>query len=470
MKGNAALHKLLGAVSFLCLLGAMTALLSGCTLLPPTTELPTPTDEPAATAITEPTATLNPAITYITFWEPFALDRPQGLLLGEMVRSFESEYPTISIKIVPKEGYSGLHYAMLDQIAAGEEGELPTLGVAFPGMIAQYAAAGIITPLDRYLNDPHLGLTETEQADIYPGLLATGKLPGQGQYLWSFPFVQNAVGLWVNDDLLAQAGWDHPPATWDEFERACFDLRSLTGIACYPYLESVTTFDAWINSRGGRMLDETGRRATFNEPPGVESLALLRRLIDAGLARRPAEAFGDYTAFANGQAAFTFSSTGNSALYAEEYKAAVHKGMAPFRWRQVMIPQADPTNPATILYGANFFIVQSEPKREKAAWLFIRWFTERDQTARWSATLETLPVRASALEVMTDTLAAYPFRRNQIENILPYGKPEPAIPEAFEVRSILYTAILSVTQGYATPQAALDQAAEQVNALLTQHD
>ena len=446
----------------------MILFLSSCNPLPTTPPTPLPTEEPLATAAPEPTATLNPAITPIVFWEPFALDRPQGLLLGEMVRQFESTYPTISVKIVPKEGYGGLHYAMLDQMAAGKEGELPTLAVAFPGMIAQYAAADVIIPLDPYLADTQMGLSDADWADFYPNLLATGQLPGLGHQIWSFPFVQNAIGLWVNESLLAQAGWNHPPATWDEFEQSCFDLWSLTGSACYPFIESVTTFDAWLNSRGGRLLDETGRRATFNEPPGVASLALLRRLMDAGLAQRPETTFGDYIAFANGQAAFTFSSTGNGSLYAEAYRAAVHKGMAPFQWRQIMIPQSDPADPATVLYGANFFIVRGEPQKEKAAWCFIRWFTERDQTAQWAATLETLPVRASALEVMTDTLEAYPFVREQVEGILPYGQPEPAIPEAFEVRDILYTAILSVTQGYTDPQSALDQAAGQVNVLLQQ--
>ncbi len=457
-----------GVVADLGLLGMLAWLLIACNPLPTPPEPASPTAEPVATATPVPTATRNPAITYFTFWEPFALDRPQGLLLGEMVRTFESEYPTISIELVSKEGYGGLHDAMLDQIAAGPEGELPTLAVAFPGMIAHYAAAGVLAPLDPYLDDPRLGLGEEDRSDIYPNLLEMGRLPGQSYRLGSFPFVQNAIGLWVNESLLAQAGWDHPPATWDEFEQACFDLQSQNGSICYPFIESVTTFEAWLDSRGGHLLDETGRRATFNEAAGVESLALLRRLIDAGLAQPPETTFGDYVAFANGRAAFTFASTGSGDLYAQAYEAAVHRGMPPFQWRPVMIPQTDPAHPATALYGARFFIVRGDPAQEEAAWRFVRWFTARDQTARWAATLETLPVRASALEVMTDTLETYPFVREQIEGILPYGQPEPAIPEAFEVRDILYTAILSVTQSYADPQSALDQAAGQVDALLAQ--
>jgi ABC-type glycerol-3-phosphate transport system substrate-binding protein len=189
--------------------------------------------------------------------------------------------------------------------------------------------------------------------------------------------------------------------------------------------------------------------------------------MDAGLAWRPEEPYGDYAAFANGQAAFTFASTGNSLLYADAYEAAIRNGLPPFQWRQVMIPQADPQRPSTLLYGASFFIVSGDPERERAAWRFIRWFTGRDQTARWSAELQTMPVRASALTVMTDTLEAYPFFRTQVEGIMPYGRPEPAVTGELEVRDILYTAILSVTQGFSDPQTALDQAARDANAALS---
>jgi ABC-type glycerol-3-phosphate transport system substrate-binding protein len=447
-----------------CLVALLGTGLSGCDLALPIPETNQPTTEAAVTAGPEPTESLNPAISPLVLWEPFPLDRPQGLLLGEMVRDFEEEHPTIAIEIVPKSGYAGLHGSMLARLP---DGELPDLGVAFPSMIAEYAAAGALAPLDAYMADPELGLTEEDLADMLPGTLESGRLPGFGGQMLAFPFVQNAIGMWVNESLLAQAGWDHVPVTWAEFEQACFDVWASTAVACYPVVESVSTLNAWLYSRGGAQLDKSGNQARFNEPPGVESLRLVRRLMDAGLAWRPEGLYGDYTAFANGQATFTFASTGNSLLYADAYEAALQSGLPAFRWTQVMIPQSDPQQPSTLLYGASFFVVRGDPERERAAWRFIRWFTEREQTARWSTELQTMPVRISALTVMTDTLEAYPFFRTQVEEIMPYGRPEPAVIGELEVRDILYTAILSVTQGYADPQTALDQAARDANAALS---
>jgi multiple sugar transport system substrate-binding protein len=446
-----------------CLLAMIATGLAGCDLpsitpqaIPTLTEVP-PTASPA------PTDTPPPGIIPLVFWEPFALDRSQGLLLGEMIRDFETENPDIVVEIVAKSGYDGIHGAML---AGLPDGELPDLAVAFPSMIAEYTKAGVVAPLDPYINDPEIGLSEEDLADIYASYFDAGRLPGFGRQILAFPFDLNAIGMWVNKTLLTQAGWDRPPTTWEEFEQACFDVMAYTGVGCYPVVESVSTFDAWLYSRGGQQLDDAGRQPAFDDLAGMESLALLRRLMDAGLAWRPENPYGDYVAFANGQAAFTFSSTGNTPLYVDAYEGALRNGVPPFQWYQAMIPQADPENPATALYGSSFFILQGDPDRQRAAWRFIRWFTDRDQTARWAGDLEALPVRASALTVMTDTLEAYPFVQVQVEEIMPYAQPEPAIPAAFEVREVLHTAIVSVTQSYADPQTALEQAARDVRAIL----
>jgi multiple sugar transport system substrate-binding protein len=457
--------RLLGmTIALGCLMAFLAVGLTACDLsfltpeAVPTSPAPTSTPEPAQVETTEP------GVTTLVFWEPFALDRPQGLLLREMVRDFEMENPDIAFEIVAKSGYAGIDGAMQ---AALVDGELPDLAVAFPSMIAAYAAEGVVLPLDTYLADPELGLTEEDLADIFPGYLQTGRLPALGRQTLAFPFSENAIGLWVNETLLRQAGWDHAPATWAEFEQACFDIAATSGVRCYPYVESVSTFNAWLNSRGGRQLDPSGQRAVFNNLAGIESLALLKRLIDAGLAWRPEEPFGDYVAFANGQAAFTFSSTGNSLLYVDAYDGALRGGISPFQWQQTMIPQSDPDNPATALYGAAIFIIRSDPIRQEAAWRFIRWFSEAPQSARWAADLQSMPIRLSALDWMTDTLEAYPFFQAQVEEILPYGQPEPAVAAELEIRDLLYTAILTVTQGYLDPQTALDEAAREANVILS---
>jgi ABC-type glycerol-3-phosphate transport system substrate-binding protein len=469
------------AVACGLLLAACCLLLTACDLpaiLPQSTP-PTGEPETAATDLpsvaesrseaeweVSPTATLPSTMTRIVFWEPYPLERPEGQLLAEMARDFEKATPGVRVEVAAKSGVLGVYEAILLQLQEG--GELPDLAVAFPSSIAELAEQGLVVPLDAYLNDPALGLSDADLADIYSSTLEAGRFPLLGGQLLAFPFAYSAIGMWVNDSLLAQAGWQKPPVTWTEFEQACFDVWAQTGVRCLPFVESVSVFDAWLYSRGGQQLSDDGTRAAFNSSAGADSLGLLRQMIDTGLAWRPDEEYGDYLAFARGQAAFAFSSTGNNRLYAEAYDQAVQNGTPAFDWHQAMIPQIDPSRPVTILYGPGFFILSSNPEREQIAWQLLRWLTSTAQAARWADRLAAMPLRASALTVMTDTLAAYPFIRQQAQAILPYARPEPAVTAEFQVREILYAAIISVTQGYSTPQAALDLAAWEVNAILAE--
>lgn len=456
-----------------CLLLAACCLVLGACDLPPILPEGTPPEgEPEAgtakppTGEPSPAATAPPTMTTVIFWEPYPLERPEGQMLLEMARDWETATPGFRVEVAAKSGVLGVYEAIQLQIQEG--GELPDLAIAFPSSIADLAEQGLVAPLEVYANDPEMGLSDADLADIYPSMLEAGRFPLLGGQLLAFPFAHNAIGMWVNDSLLAQSGWQQPPATWDEFEQACFDVWAQTGVRCLPFVESVSLFDAWLYSRGGQPLSDDGRRAAFNSAAGIESLALLRRLLDTGLAWRPEQAYGDYQAFARGEAAFAFSSTGNNLLYTQAYSEAVRSGTPAFEWHQAMIPQADPGQPATVLYGPSYFIVSSYAERERAAWSLLRWLTFTPQAARWASQMTAMPVRASALTVMTDTLAAYPFIRRQAEAILPYARPEPAVAAELQVREILYTAILSVTQGYTDPQTALDVAAQQVDALLAE--
>ena len=451
-------------IGIACLLALLATGLTACDLNFLTPEAIPPSPAPTSTPEPEPAETPDTGVTTLVFWEPFALDRPQGLLLGEMVRDFEAENPDIVMEIVAKSGYVGIHGAMQAQLL---EGELPDLAVAFPSMIAEYAAAGVVVPLDAYLGDPELGLTGDDLADIFPGYLEAGRFPGFGRQTLAFPFSQNAIGLWVNETLLQQAGWERAPATWAEFEQACFDVAATSGARCYPFVESVSTLNAWLYSRGGRQLDASGRRATFNDLAGIESLALLQRLIDAGLAWRPEEPFGDYVAFANGQAAFTFSSTGNSLLYVDAYDGALQKRRRAFP----VAPDHDPTSrPGKPCHGSVRREYIHPSKRPCPA---------RGRMALYPVVHRTTPVsplgRGFAVHAGTPLCAGVDDRYPGSVSVLPgpgrgdlpYGRPEPAVAAELEIRDILYTAILSVTQGFLDPKTALDQAAREANSVLS---
>ena len=105
-------------------LALLIAVLAGCQLRPGTEEPAVPTPEPTSTWGPPPTEALPPGVIPVVFWEPFTLERDQGILLLEMVRDFEAENPDVQVEGVAKSGYEGIHDGIL---AYAEENGLKTV-------------------------------------------------------------------------------------------------------------------------------------------------------------------------------------------------------------------------------------------------------------------------------------------------------------------------------------------------------
>jgi multiple sugar transport system substrate-binding protein/sn-glycerol 3-phosphate transport system substrate-binding protein len=60
------------------------------------------------------------------------------------------------------------------------------------------------------------------------------------------------------------------------------------------------------------------------------------------------------------------------------------------------------------VHGPRFLLLKTTPEQQLAAWLFLKWFTEPEQQARWVSTLSYFPVRASTADLLQDFFAANP--------------------------------------------------------------
>lgn len=398
---------------------------------------------------------------HLVFWHPQQPDDFRGKLLNSMIQDFQKEYPWITIESVYQGGYSDLYKKIMAAIAAGET---PDMAVSYPSMIAEYMKAEAVIPLDPYIFSKDVGLSEENLKDIYPGYLAECRFPQFGNQYLAWPFTKSFVSMYYNLSLLKQAGYDHPPRTWDEFEEMCIAVKEKTGKGGYAYYESASTFDAMLYSRGAMQLNEAQTEAIFNGPEGVESLALIKRLIDKGAAWKPEGSYADQAEFGKGNVAFTFSST--SGLY--YYKQAIKQGAGEgaFEWGSTIMPQKDPNNPLTVMYGGSICVFRTTTEKQKAAWLFLKWFTGTDQTAKWGSQSGYMPVRASAAAKLTDYFAKEPIAKEQFETIVPYGYPEPSVRGEQEIRDFIYDAMTAVFTGLMTPQEALDDAVAKSNEAL----
>lgn len=92
--------------------------------------------------------------------------------------------------------------------AALEAKDLPNIVYMEPASLVPYAQQGILVPTTSVIDELKANGTE-----FYPALLDTTFVDGQA---FAVPFSAQSWMLWYRKDLLAAAGYDHAPATWEE--------------------------------------------------------------------------------------------------------------------------------------------------------------------------------------------------------------------------------------------------------------
>ncbi len=92
--------------------------------------------------------------------------------------------------------------------AALESSNLPNISYMEPAALVPYAQRGILISVDSVVEELKANGTE-----FYPALLDATCVGGQS---FAVPFSAQSWMLWYRTDLLAAAGYDHAPATWEE--------------------------------------------------------------------------------------------------------------------------------------------------------------------------------------------------------------------------------------------------------------
>lgn len=437
------------------------------TPVPPTKAPAQATKAPEATKVAEPTkpaATAAPQAqepVKIVFWHVQQDDSFRGKKLKEMCDAFHAKYPNITVEPVFAGSYDDLYKKSMAAVQAGNP---PDLAVAYESYIAEFMKANAVIPLEPYINDPQIGLTKTDKDDIFPGYWDTNIFPEFGGKMLSFPFTKSAEAMYYNLTLLKQNGINSVPKTWAEFEAACKAVAK-GDVKGYAWYESASTFDAYLYSRGVKQLTEDQTKAIFNGPEGVESLDLLVRLGKANAALKPEGSYADQAMFAQGKVAFTFGSTSGTSYYAD----AIKKAGTTFEWGAALPPQADASKaPRTVMYGANVCIFKTTEAKQRAAWQFIKWFTDTDQTADWGSTSGYTPIRKSAMKKLEDSgyMAKNPVVKQVYNDIVAYSYPEPNVRGEQEIRTIIQNAWTAALTGVKTPKQALDEAVTKANEAL----
>ncbi|MBR2766168.1 MAG: extracellular solute-binding protein, partial [Blautia sp.] len=172
---------------------------------------------------------------------------------------------------------------------------------------AQFAKAGLVLDVTDRVN-------ELELDDIYQGALDATRY--EGSY-YGMPWLNDVKYMFVNKELLAQAGIEEVPTTWDELiadAQACKDqgICEYPIVGCYAQAEClVCDYTCIAGSFGGAFVDENNN-PTLNSPENVQALEFMAKTLEDGLCNpKSLEMIEDdvLSTFASGSAVFAINWT-----------------------------------------------------------------------------------------------------------------------------------------------------------------
>jgi maltose-binding protein MalE len=317
--------------------------------------------------------------------------------------------------------------AFADKItSAVPNGNGPDLFVYSHDRIGDWAAAGVIEPIEYWVDD---AIAARYQPDALAAMAYRADL-------WGLPTALKCLALFYRTDRVA-----HPPRTTDELFAMAPAARAR---GAYPLAYANSDLYAhapWLHGFGGDVLDERGglRIATAE---AAAAMAFSRTLIDRGVV--PAETTGPLveTLFNDGKA--------DMVLEGPWFVGDIGAGVP---WAVTTLPIVSETGrPAAPFFSAEG-VFMSAHARDKDAAFAVMLFLAGDESATYRAAhagqiVPNVHAYDDPALAHDATLAAF---RAQLEHTVPI----PAVPAMRMVWTPYMTALAKVQSGGTSPADAL---------------
>ncbi len=471
-------------LSLVALIVIATMVLSACTPAAttsapePTTAAAQPTTAAPAAPAANPTATIAPPAsadaTKIAFWHSMGGDIG-GKAIPQMANDFNASQQTCYVEPI----YQGSYDDSLNKLKAGlQSKDTPAVVQLFDIGSRLMVDLQVVTPVQDFID-----AESYDVSDLEPNVLAYYTIEGK-QY--SMPFNTSTPMLYYNKDMFREAGLDpeKPPRTFAEFEEYATKLTKKDGNTTTVYGGTFAIYGwffeqfmavsnaLYVNNGNGR--DGVPTQAVFNGPEGVQILEWWKRMVDAGvmanLGRKTVDA---RNAFLAGQTAMIIESTATlrGLIDASEGKFEIGTGYLP-RPNEEAFEQS-----GTAIGGGSLWIINNRSEAEQAcAWEFIKFQAAPAQQSYWQTMSGYFPIRKAAYEeqLTKDWVAKYPVFTtavNQLHDTPINPASRGALMGVFpQARATIETAIEEVLAGAATPQEALDKAAQEVTTAIEEYN
>ncbi|MDR2867207.1 MAG: extracellular solute-binding protein [Acholeplasmatales bacterium] len=348
------------------------------------------------------TADYNGSSVTIKFWH--RMGAASQLLIQSYITEFNAIYPNIHVvEEKPAADYVALAEATSLAISAGDE---PDIVESYPDHVAKYAEAKAPLPLNSFISNPNIGFSAEEIADFLPGLWAEGKTYDKAESIMSLPFSKSSEAFFYNKTYFDAHNYT-VPETWEELFALAEIIKSseaALGHNVMPFgydsednLFITASAQKNINYTG---FDENGKgRVLFNNEDSKNMMRYFKEKYNAGLMTTRSLNNDAYSSdlFKVQNLYMEVGSTGGT-RYNIPTNRTFEVGVAPVPYFEGGLQKQIQQGPNISLFkktGAN------AEQRMIAAWLFAKFLTSPEKTAKFATESGYIPVRQSAFQSAT---------------------------------------------------------------------
>lgn len=380
-------------------------------------------------------------------------DQTEGT--NKLVAAFEAAHPDTDVEVREFPNDSSQMHDQLLTILSGQSSEVDVvnLDVTWP---AEFAQAGFLLPLDRYIEQDGINTDEYLKGGIEAGYY-------NGQQ-WALPRYNNAGLLYYRTDLVKEV-----PTTWDELLKQAEDLKGQGGTK-YGFVtqgkqyEGLTVgFTELVSAYGGQIIDDQGN-VKVNSP---EALKGLKKLIEIQTSSAVPTNLNTFTeketlnAFIQGEAVFARHWP---ALYAQANDSAVSKvvgkvGIAP-------LPSGDARSAAAL--GGWLGAISKYSAHPKEAWEFLKFLISEEGEKIVAVNSTQTPTFLKLFDDPEVQQASPLFASRDFVNGLSSAVPRAITPQYAKISGLIQVEVSKAIARQQTPEQTLANLETQIKAAVSQ--
>lgn len=394
----------------------------------------------------------------LTYWP--AQNEQERRLANELVAEWNTAHPDIQVTAQPIPAGQSSEEVLLAAIVAGTTPDV--CSNIWPGIIGDFVRSGGVLALDQFAGFDSL------MSDRVPTELADQFRSDDGRF-YQLPWKTNPTMMLYNRDMLAEAGYEHPPRTYSEYldaaARITADLdgdgqtdrwmgyRDIRPIWWQRYFDF---YSFYIGASGGRTLFRAGE-------PALDTTAAATVFDFFGSVYRngyfPLTTYQG-SAFAATKIATEFTGPYNIA-WMEENAPDLNYGYAP-------LPAPDGHTGPLYTYGDfKNIVIFSNTEHPEEAWRFVRFLVSREADMRLLETTRQIPVRRDLLD--DSTFAAFFEEHPKVEPFArqaPYTRGVDAVPSFQEILDAVALQFeAAAVYGVRSPREAAREAVDRIRVI-----